>query len=312
MRTITIGIVGLGQIGLPIATNLLAAGFRVAGYRRSNPEAFVELGGIALASPAQVADASDYVLTCLPNEAAQIEVMDGRQGLLNALQPGHTLIETGTYRRCFKLRLAERIEHRGARILEAEVSGSPLAVLQRRASLFLGGDEQLIEHCKPVLDAITSVQFRIGEFGSAVTMKLIANYLLTIHTVAAAEALNLGVKAGFSADKIIEMIRQSAGGSTMFASRAPIMASRKFQPAPGALVTFDKSLRMASELVEELGCASPLFSVAQSYFRRASDNGMENDDISAVIKLIETDSRAHPEEKGTHGAGDLFRKRALI
>ncbi|GID02994.1 NAD(P)-dependent oxidoreductase [Pseudomonas sp. 008] len=216
MCSITIGIVGLGQIGLPIAANLLAAGFRVVGYRRSNPEAFIQLGGIALSSPALVAAQSDYILTCLPNEVAQIEVMDGRHGLMNALSPGHTLIETGTYQRCFKLRLAERIEQRGASMLEAEVSGSPPMVRQRKASLFLGGDKHLIEHCKPILDAITGIQFRIGELGSAVAMKLIANYLLTIHTLAAAEALNLGVQAGFSAEKVVEVIRQSAGGSTMF------------------------------------------------------------------------------------------------
>lgn len=135
--------------------------------------------------------------------------------------------------------------------------------------------------------ANTDIQFRIGELGSALAMKLITNYLLTIHTLAAAEALNLGVHAGFSADKVVEVIRQSAGDSTMFSMRAPMMASRSFQPAPGPL-----ALRLASELVEEPGCASPLFSVAQSYFLRAFIEGMGDEDISAVIKLIEADSHA--------------------
>jgi 3-hydroxyisobutyrate dehydrogenase len=121
-------------------------------------------------------------------------------------------------------------------------------------------------------------------------MKLIANYLLTIHTLAAAEALNLGVKAGFSAEKVVEVISKSAGNSMMFTVRAPMMAARKFTPAPGPLVTLEKYLEMAGELSERLGCASPLFDVAQSYFNRARDLGMGDEDISAVIKLIETDS----------------------
>lgn len=297
MRAITIGMVGIGQLGLPIATNLLAAGFRVVGYRRRDREAFVGLGGIALSSPAEVATEADFILTCLPSEDAQLDVMEGPQGLLAALRPGHTLIEMGTYERAFKERLAARIESKGARVLEAEVSGSPPLVLARKASLFLGGEPSLIEHCQPVLSAIADLQFRIGEFGSAVAMKLIANYLLTIHTLAAAEALNLGVRAGFSAEKVVEVIRQSAGGSTMFSVRAPMMASRSFQPAPGPLVTLEKYLEMAGALSADLGCASPLFSVAQSYFNRARELGMGEEDIAAVIKLIEADSHARPQSE---------------
>ncbi|CAI8849215.1 3-hydroxyisobutyrate dehydrogenase [Pseudomonas sp. IT-194MI4] len=297
MSAITIGMVGIGQLGLPIASNLLAAGYRVVGYRRRDREPFVQLGGIALNSPAEVAAESDFILTCLPSEASQIEIMEGPDGLLGALRPDHTLIEMGTYERDFKVQMAERIQGKGARVLEAEVSGSPPLVLARKASLFLGGDEQLIEHCQPVLSAIADIQFRIGEFGSAVAMKLIANYLLTIHTLAAAEAMNLGVRAGFSAEKVVEVIRQSAGSSTMFMVRAPMMASRTFQPAPGPIVTLEKYLHMAGDLSADLGCASPLFSAAQSYFNRALDLGMGEEDISAVIKLIEADSRVRPQQE---------------
>ncbi|SER73312.1 3-hydroxyisobutyrate dehydrogenase [Pseudomonas sp. NFACC02] len=291
MSSITIGMVGIGQLGLPIARNLLVAGFRVVGYRRRDRAAFVDLGGIALASPAEVALQSDFILTCLPGEASQLEIMEGPDGLLSALRPGHTVIEMGTYQRSFKQAMAQRIESKGARVLEAEVSGSPPLVLARKASLFLGGDESLIQDCQPVLSAIADIQFRIGEFGCAVAMKLIANYLLTIHTLAAAEALNLGVKAGFSADKVVEVISKSAGNSMMFTVRAPMMAARAFKPAPGPLVTLEKYLEMAGELSERLGCASPLFDVAQSYFKRARELGMDEEDISAVIKLIEADSK---------------------
>ena len=300
MSVTTIGMVGVGQIGLPIATNLLAAGFRVVGYRRRDREAFIQQGGVALESPAAVAAESNFILTCLPSEEAHLEIMEGPEGLLQSIGPHHTLIEIGTYRKAFKQRMALRINQRGARALEAEVSGTPSMVLQRKASLFLGGDADLVAHCKPVLDAIADIQFHIGEFGCAVGMKLIANYLLTIHTLAAAEALNLGVKAGFSAQQVVEVIRQSAGGSTMFTVRAPMMANRTFLPAPGPFATLDKYIDMASELSEELGCATPLFDAAKPYFVRAIDEGIGEEDISAVIKLIEADSLAQPHMSKRH------------
>jgi len=292
MPVITIGMVGIGQLGLPIATNLLAAGFRVVGYRRRDREAFIRQGGIALESPAAVAAQSNFILTCLPSEVAHVGIMEGPDGLLQSIGPQHTLIEIGTYHKAFKQRMAQRIEQRGARVLEAEVSGTPSMVSQRKASLFLGGDPDLVVHCKPVLDAIADIQFHIGGFGCAVAMKLIANYLVTIHTLAAAEALNLGVKAGFSAQQVVEVIRQSAGGSTMFSARAPMMADRHFLPAPGPFATLEKYIDMASELSEELGSAAPLFNAAKPYFLRAIEEGIGEEDISAVIKLIEADSKA--------------------
>ncbi len=104
MPVITIGMVGIGQLGLPIATNLLAAGFRVVGYRRRDREAFICQGGIALESPAAVAAQSNFILTCLPSEVARMGIMEGPEGLLQSIGPQHTLIEIGTYckaaRRC--------------------------------------------------------------------------------------------------------------------------------------------------------------------------------------------------------------------
>lgn len=119
MPVITIGMVGIGQLGLPIATNLLAAGFRVVGYRRRDREAFVRQGGIALESPAAVAAQANFILTCLPSEVAHMEIMEGPKGLLQSIGPQHSLIEIGTYCKTFKQRMARRIEQRGARVLEA-------------------------------------------------------------------------------------------------------------------------------------------------------------------------------------------------
>lgn len=292
-----IGMIGIGQLGLPIATNLIRAGFQVVGYRRTDREAFIACGGRALENPAEVTRQADMLLLCLPSEAALIDVLQGADGVLDAIRPGLVVVELATYRKAFKIEQAKRIEERGARILEAEVSGSPPMVSQGKASLYLGGSAELIDRCKPVLDAITAHQFHIGEYGSAVAMKLIANCLVAIHTLACAEAMNLGARLGFDLTTLAEAIKHGAGGSAMFAIRAPMIAARAFRPAPGTIGTLEKYLLMGQQLVDEAGAASPLFSTAAPYFLRALENGMAEEDIAAVVKLLEAESR--PEQSQT-------------
>lgn len=293
----TLGIIGIGQLGLPVARNLLQAGYPVLGYRRTDLQAFTEAGGRALSSAGDVARQSDLLMMCLPDEAAQLNALDGPEGLLPHLKPGQVVIELGTYSRAFKLAQAERLRQRGARVLEVEVSGSPPMVSARKAALYVGGSLDLMEECEPVLKAITEHQFHLGDYGSAVSMKLIANYLLTIHTLAAAEAIDMGTRAGFDPALVAQVIAQGAGGSAMFSVRAPLMAQRKFTPAPGPFTTLAKYLDLGEQMARDLGCPAPLFSTAVPYFRQAMAEGMAHEDISAVIKLLEAKARtSHPPQ----------------
>lgn len=287
----TIGMIGIGQLGLPVAKKLIQAGFGVVGYRRHDLEEFIGCGGKAAASPAEVARAAKIVLLCLPNEAASTQVLEGSDGLLQALTPGHIVVEMGTYSKTFKLAQAEKTAATGARVLEAEVSGSPPMVAGHKAAIYVGGHPDVFSACTPVLDAISPSLFHLGEYGSAVAMKLIANYLLSIHTLAAAEAMNMGARAGFDPALVAQVIQTGAGASTMFGIRAPLMAARAFVPAPGPFTTLEKYLKLGREMADELGCATPLFSAASPYFQRALDSGMGDEDIAAVIKLIEADSQ---------------------
>lgn len=287
---ITIGMIGIGQLGLPIAANLLKAGFHVVGFRRTDREHFVSAGGVALDSPAEVAKAADVLILCLPGEDAQRDVIEGPNGLLAHLRAGQTLLEMGTYRPEYKQAQAEELAEHGVRMLEVEISGTPSMVAERRAALYVGGDPILYEHHSAILRAITDHQFLIGEIGSAVGMKLIANCLVAVHVLAAAEAMNLGARAGFDPKIVAEVIRQGAGSSTQFAIRAPMMAERRFMPAPGPFVTLEKYIHMGRAFAAKHNSAMPLFDVAAPFYERAIAAGMSQDDISGVIRLIETDS----------------------
>jgi 3-hydroxyisobutyrate dehydrogenase-like beta-hydroxyacid dehydrogenase len=293
----TIGMIGIGQLGLPIAINLINSGYKVVGYRRTDREAFAACGGDAKDSVADVTRESDVLLLCLPNEKAQLDILEQPEGVLANLKAGQVIIELGTYRREFKLEQARKIQALGGLALEAEVSGSPQMVGERKAALYIGGSKETLDRYSEILDAITAYRFHLGDYGSAVAMKLIANQLLTIHTLAAAEAINLGVSAGFDAHRVAEVIKQGAGNSTMFSIRAPMMASRKFSPAPGPFDTLEKYLDLTGEMATKLGCATPLFSASVPYFRRALEGGMGGEDISAVIKFIEADSALQKLDK---------------
>jgi 3-hydroxyisobutyrate dehydrogenase-like beta-hydroxyacid dehydrogenase len=284
----TVGMIGIGQLGLPVAANLTQAGFTLVGFRRSDRQGFIDLGGKALESPEQVAREAQILLLCLPDEGASLQVAER---ILPELGPGKIVIEMGTYRKAFKLEQAARVTEAGAQALEAEVSGSPPMVKARKAALYVGGDAQVLEQCRPVLEAISPAVFHLGEYGSAVSMKLIANYLVAVHTLAAAEAMNLGARAGFDPGLVAKVIQQGAGGSAMFGIRAPMMADRAFTPAPGPFTTLEKYLELGRSMADELGSATPLFSVAEAYYERALGNDMRNEDISALIKLLEADSK---------------------
>lgn len=283
----TLGLVGIGQLGLPIARNLLQAGYPMVGYRRSALADFTQAGGRALSSAGEVTGQCDVLMMCLPDEAAQLSALNGPGGVLAHLKPGQIVIELGTYSRSFKQAQAQSLQGKGARVLEVEVSGSPPMVGARKAALYIGGPTDLVQECEGLLKAITDHQFHLGDYGSAVSMKLIANYLLTIHTLAAAEAIDMGTRAGFDPALVARVIAQGAGGSAMFSVRAPLMAERKFTPAPGPFSTLAKYLDLGEQMARDLGCAAPLFSAAVPYFRQAMDQGMAQEDISAVIKLLE-------------------------
>ncbi len=286
-----VGLIGIGQVGLPMATNLIKSGVRVVGYRRSDTQAFVDAGGVLASSPVQVVEQTDVVLLCLPNEQAASQILEGDGGILNSLSASKTLIETGTYSKDFKLSQAQKVQGKGARYLEAEISGSPPMIAARKASFYVGGDEPLFRESEPLLRAVTDQCFYLGPLGSAVSMKLIANYLLAIHTLSAAEAMNMGKRAGFDPHLVAKVIQAGAGASAMFGVRAPLMADRQFDPAPGPFVTLEKYLDLGQKMADDLGCATPLFSAAVPYFKRAFDEGVQHEDIAAVLKFLEADSR---------------------
>ncbi len=284
---VRVGLIGIGLIGLEVARNLIASGIEVVGYRRSNIGPFVELGGIAAGNCAEVVAGADIVLELLPSVAAFESVFDGPDSILSHVHPGTIIASLSTYPLEFKRHHAQRIEQAGGVLLDCEISGTPMMVARRQAVVFSSGDEVAARAIEPVLEALAGRQFYLGSFGTASKMKLVANHLVAINNLAAAEAMLLGVRAGLDPRQLVEVIGASAGASTMFAVRAPMMAERSFTPAPGPLGTLEKYVDLVESMAQSIDTATPLMDVAARCYRQALLAGRQDEDIAVVYEVLE-------------------------
>jgi L-threonate 2-dehydrogenase len=284
-----IGLIGIGLIGLPIAKHLIGAGYDVIGYRRSAAAEFEQAGGRLARSPQEVAEAADIIFECLPDPTALAEVVSGPLGIVHVARPGQILVNLSTSPLAVKRAQADALATKGAHMVEGEVSGLPSMVQAKRGVVFLAGDRELVEKVLPVVGAFAESRFYVGPFGCALKLKLIANHLVTVHVMAAAEAMALATKVGLAPELVVRVIGPGAGSSTQFNARAPMMAARRFEPVQGPFDTLAHYFPLVDEMASSSGAVVPLFQAAAKYFRYGIEHeGRGEQDVACVFELIET------------------------
>ena len=147
----TVGVVGVGKIGMPISMNLIKNGYRVVGYRRGSLDEFEKIGGVPVRSAAEVGAQADIVFSCLPSDDALEEVVQGPDGLVHSARPGQVVVELGSYPVPVKQRQVAPLAEKGAFFIDGEVAGTPGMVLARKGVVFLAGDEQACKKIEPVV-----------------------------------------------------------------------------------------------------------------------------------------------------------------
>ncbi len=281
-----IGIIGLGKMGLPLAALLLEKGFTVIGYRRHNMDDFIVMGGIPASSGKEVAERSAIVLTCLPTDEALIETIAGEEGLVYGASPGLIVAEVSMLSIQAKELAQQHLQSVGACMLDCPISGTPAMVLPGKTVFFGSGNKEAFEKCTPVLEAITSNNFYLGEFGAGSKMKCVANLLVAIHTLATAEAMVLSTKAGLDPDLVLKVIAPSIAGSTMFAVRAPMMAARRYEPPLGSIHQVHEFIPLINAFAKDVGCPTPLLDLATHYYDQAVAEGRGEQDIAAMFSVL--------------------------
>jgi 3-hydroxyisobutyrate dehydrogenase len=284
----TVGILGLGNIGRAVAANLTEAGFEVLAVRRSSTADFPQL----VDSPAELARASDVVVSALPSEETMRAGYLGPDGLAAGARAGLAVIDMGTFPVTLKRELARALASKGAAMLDCPVSGTPPVVRSREAVVFVSGEADAIERCRPVLDAITANHRTVGPFGSGMAVKWAANLLVTVQTFATAQAMLLGTRSGIEPQVLVEALGASFASSPVFRSRAPLMAEGRYQPAPGPSRVFVKDLGYIEAECRRLGIAAPLIGPTLEWYTRLVDAGRGNDEASAIYELLKSTSPA--------------------
>ena len=299
----TVGVVGVGKIGMPISMNLIKSGYRVVGYRRGSLDEFTKIGGVPARSAAEVGAQADIVFSCLPSDEALEEVVQGPGGLVHSAKPGQVVVELGSYPVPVKERQIAPLADKGAFFIDGEVAGTPGMVLARKGVVFLACDQQACKKIEPVVAGFADSCIYFGAFGAASRVKLINNLLVSIHIAAAAEAMAFGVKAGVNVDLMIKAIASGSGGSTQFGIRAPWMAERRFKPLHGPIPGLLHYIEMIGEFADGVGVATPLLDRTVELFERFVAMGLSDCDGAAMIDVISSLPREKSEKsvprKGT-------------
>lgn len=280
-----IGIIGVGRMGLAMARNLVAKGYTVTGFRRSAMDEFAAAGGIPAASPAAVADASDVILTCLPDNDAVRDALDRPDGLLGALKPGQIVIETTSLSPAEKRSHAARIAATGAVMLDCPVSGTPGMLEAGRGAFFVSGDRAVADGVKDVLEAICPRATWVGDIGAGAATKSVATALVAIHNLAAAEGLAIAAREGGDIRAVHEAISGSPAGSAMFEMRGALMAAREYAPGGGSLDGYLRGLSRVHDTVAGAG-ATPLLDVTRKWYDDAVAAGHTGQDQASIFEYL--------------------------
>lgn len=285
----TVGVVGLGSMGLGSALALVDAGFDVVGFD-VNAAAVEKLqagGGRTVASPSAVAREANIVLVVVVNSDQVDQVVFGENGLAETLAPGGLIIQCTTVAPSYVRQLDEKLAERGLGLLDAPISGGSVKARQGELSVMGSGSKACFAQADEVLKAVAAKVYELGDkAGIGSSMKLVNQSLAGVHIAAAAEAMALGIHMGLDPDTVYEVITHSAGNSWMFENRVPHILNGDYTPH-SAVDIFVKDLGIVHSTGRELTLPLPIASTALQQFTAASAAGHGREDDSAVIKVYE-------------------------
>jgi 3-hydroxyisobutyrate dehydrogenase-like beta-hydroxyacid dehydrogenase len=282
------GVIGLGIMGGAFAGHLAAAGVRTSGYDllSANVVALSAQGGHGCSSARAVAAEADIVITSLPHSAALESALFAEEGVVAAGRSGLLVIETSTLSLEDKERARARLASAGVGMLDAPISGTGPQAAAKDITIFASGDRGEFERARATLAHFARSLRYVGPFGTGSKMKFIANLLVAIHIVGAAEAIVLGEKAGLDPSMLVEVLADSAATSRMLEVRGPSMATGAYASPMMKVDVFQKDLDIIAAFARQSKCPVPLFSRAVPFFTEVAAQGMGLQDTAAVVSVL--------------------------
>jgi 3-hydroxyisobutyrate dehydrogenase len=283
-----VGFIGLGIMGLPMAKNLVKAGFGLVVYNRSKnaPMELKSQGAEVAQSPKDVALRSDVVVTMLPDSPDVKEVLLGDGGVIEGARSGLTVIDMSTIAPKVSIEIAEVLSAKGVEMLDAPVSGGQRGASEGTLSIMVGGKGEVLERCRPLFNAMGKVIVHVGGNGAGETVKLCNQVICALNIVSMCEGISLCRRAGVDVGKMVEVVSGGLGASNIIASLAPKILSGDMEPG-FKLRLQQKDLRLALQMAEELRLPIPATSLAHEIFRISEAKGLGERGTQALIKAYE-------------------------
>jgi putative dehydrogenase len=283
-----VGVIGLGNIGFGMASNLLKAGFQVVAcdLRHEVVKALEKKGAAIAANAGAVGKECSVVFSVVLNYPQNLAILEGPDGLLRNMTAGGTIFVCSTISPAQARELAAKAAKYDLRLLDSPVSGGREGAEAGTLALMVGGSRDVLEEHRGVLEAVSGNIYHLGDVGMGETAKAINQVLVAVHDVATAEALLLAGRSGIDLKQMFSIINNSAGGSYMFKWRAMRMIDRDFT-SHGALKILLKDTNIVFDLAESLGLPMPLTSIARQMFQAGVNQGLGDEDDAAVVKVLE-------------------------
>lgn len=296
---VPVGFIGLGNMGNPMASNVLKNGFPMTVFDK-NPktmENLVQAGAKAAASPKQVVESAEVILTCLPGSPEVEGLYLDPGGLVELARPGTVLVDLSSVLPSTPRKLEPRAKARGVHFLEAPVSGGVTGARAATLAVMSGGDAAVLERVRPILRSIGTNLYHVGPVGSGNTLKAINNMMSSVNALAMMEGLVLGLKAGLDLNTMAEIVKASSGNSNALARVERALIPRNFEPG-FKVQLMNKDLETFNTIARELHVPVSFSNVAQRYQQAALAAGLGEKDTSVIFTLIERLAAVTPAHDG--------------
>ena len=285
----TIGFIGLGIMGKPMAKNLINAGYKlVVNDTNTSPvDELVGMGATAMDTAAGVAKTVKKIITMLPDGPDVEDVVLGKGGIIEAATNETVLIDMSSISPTVTKKIVAALEAKGARALDAPVSGGEPGAINGELAIMVGGPEDIFNDMKPVFDILGKSAVLVGETGAGQTTKLVNQILVAIHIQAMGEAFLLATKAGVDPMKVFEAIKGGLAGSNVLNAKIPLILERNFKPG-FRISLHQKDLRNALEAGSSMGLSLPVTEAVQEMVDSLVTKGKGDDDHGGIIQELES------------------------
>src|SRR5437667_1904199 len=290
--------IGLGIMGSAMSANLMRAGYQVIGYdvlarrRRDHRQA----GGTVARNCREVGRRASIVVCSLPSSEALLQTS---AELAESARPQQIVIETSTLPIVVKQQARSSLGARGTILLDCPLSGTGAQARAKDLVVYASGDRGAYRRAVPMMEGFARAHYYVGAFGAGSKMKFVANLLVAVHNVAAAEAMVLGMKAGLDPALVLKVVSDGAGGSRMLQVRGPMMVKGDYSEATMKNEVWQKDMSIIGDFARKIDCPTPLFAASSPIYNAAMAMGLGKEDTGAVCSVLE-EMAGNPRKRKKH------------